>query len=77
MELFTKMAQELKKIIAAQATEYIKFFLKWGFVTPGRRGEIDAKDIARYMSAISKGALLAVLEERQQEEKTRAKYPSA
>ncbi len=50
----------------------VKFLVKWGFITAERHGneiKIDQKAVLRYVSAMARSGLIAIIEEREKIEK--------
>lgn len=52
--------------------DLVKFLVKWGFITAIREGNtvtIDEKVVLRYISAMARSGLVAIIEEREKIEK--------
>lgn len=62
------MVSDMRLLLSGkQGVPYLKFLLKWGFLQGSEQdlvGTIDRKKFARYLSAMARGLLTSVLEER-------------
>jgi hypothetical protein len=62
------MVNDMRLLLSGpQGVPYLKFLMKWGFLVGKENdiaGTVDRKKFARYLTAISKGILTSVLEER-------------
>jgi hypothetical protein len=72
----TDMLNDVRRLLSGTlGLPYLKFLMKWGFLTgdmANPAGTIDRKAFARYMAAIGRTVLTAVLEERSRAEAERA-----
>lgn len=62
------MVNDMRLLLSgSQGVPYLKFLMKWGFLAGKESdvvGTVDRKKFARYLAAVSKGILTAVLAER-------------
>lgn len=69
------MMNEVRRLLSGElGLPYLKFLLKWGFLTGDINNivaTLDRKAFARYMAAIGKAILIALLEERSRVEALR------
>jgi len=74
-ELFITMRNDLRSLVSVNATHFLRFLVKWGFIPAVQRGDkieiLTTTWATRYMNVIARGVLLAVIEERQKIEKER------
>jgi len=67
-QLLVRLMGELRRLLSGElGFPYLKFLIKWGFLKADERdvvGTLDRKAFARYIAAIARAILTAVLEER-------------
>lgn len=70
-QLFMDMLRDLRRLLAHNAKDYGALLVKWGFadLQTGKKGySLNPKQFARYMSAIGRAMLTALIEEHQKME---------
>lgn len=73
-ELLTSLVGDLRTILAREVgVTLVRFLQKWGFFTNETDRVLMAKQAGRYMAAIARGIVTAVLEERDRMEVERAR----
>lgn len=76
-EVFMSMRNDLRRLHAESAKQYVRFLVKWGLVDAVRDERqiriTDKTQVVRYMNAIASATFKAVLEEHQQMEKERVR----
>jgi hypothetical protein len=71
-QLLTSLVGDLRIILARDVgAVLVKFLVKWGFMSEDR--QVMAKQAGRYIAAIARGIITAVLEERDKMEVERAR----
>jgi hypothetical protein len=63
----TAMLSDLRRIFSEGGTPYLRFLLKWGFIEADANRlleTLDRRAFSRYLAAIARGVLVAIVEER-------------
>lgn len=76
-EAFAAMRNDLRNTFARSATDFGRFFIKWGFLeatqTNGGIRINEPRQLARYMTIIAKESFIAVINERKKIEEERVR----
>lgn len=67
-QLLVRLMGEMRRLLSGElGLPYLRFLIKWGFLKADEKdiaGTLDRKAFARYIAAIAKSVLTAILEER-------------
>lgn len=71
-QLIVRLMGELRKLLSGElGFPYLKFLVKWGFIKADQQdiaNTLDRKAFARYLAAIARAILTAIIEERSRAE---------
>ena len=67
MEAFQNMLNDMRKVYAQAAPQIGAFLLKWGFADE-TAGKLNVRQLSRYVAAMAREALKALILERQKME---------